>query len=176
MYYELLFFCLLTSCVSVGFFLASERGNLLYFLKRPVENWIDELEFERNAEISFINNDENDEINLLIKDHPCYADAGDDFPYSDDLKKVRHNIKQAQKHYSNLREVKSIYYNSQINFIINLYKPVFLCPRCMASLWSLFVYLPLCGHAYGYGYAFAYLIPAIFISALLNSILHKLAE
>ena len=159
----LLFYCLLTSLVSVGIFLVTEKGYLLYFLKKPVEQWIEDLENERNDELALLNRNEQAEIDFHKYEKHM---AGMNY---------ESKVKYINVHYNLLRKGKRDYYDNQINFITNLYKPIFFCPRCMASVWSLFIFLPLSISEYGTS-GLLYLFPAMLITATLNSLLHKIIE
>ena len=148
MYYDLLFYCLITSLVCVGVFASTEKGNPLYFFKKPVLSWLDDIERERKNDISAINLAEQEGTK------------------SENMSKV----------YKERRDGINEFYDEQSKFVTNIYKPIFLCPRCMASVWSLLIWVPLTCYHYDIWTAFCYIIPAMFVTVTMNSILYNQSD
>lgn len=148
MYYELAFYCLLTSLICIGFYAATEKGNVLHFLKKPVLTWLEDIEEARKNEIALVNKDEANGLGteVVIKMHKATRNRINDF------------------------------YDKQSDFISNIYKPIFLCPRCMGSVWSLLIWFPLTITQYGLTTALYFIVPAIFITVTLNSILYNQSD
>lgn len=149
MIHELLFYCLVTSLVSIGFFIATEKNNLLYFLKKPVIDWLADIEKERSQELSEVNKYESEEC----REHGCEF-----------IQAIQDSCNKKRK------EINDVY-DKQKNLIYAVYKPVFLCPRCMASVWSILVWYPIVFLQYDMNTALAGLIPAMLATATINSVL-----
>ena len=147
MYQDLLLYVFITSLVTMGFYVATHKGAPLYFLRWGVDNWITNLEQERADLISAINQEE-------AQCDECISDAN-----------------HFKGYFNNRRKSIEQIINKEIKFIETVFKPVFLCPRCMASVWSFIVFLPLAESVYGWNIAITSLIPAIFCGAIINSIL-----
>lgn len=147
MYQDLLFYVFITSLVTMGFYIATQKGAPLYFFRLNVDAWIGSLEAERTFKIGEINQEEAQ----------CQECVSDPDHYKEYFRNRRKSIEQ--------------YYDSEIRFVQTIFKPVFLCPRCMASVWSFIVFLPLAESVYGWNIAITSLVPAIFCGAIINSIL-----
>lgn len=146
---ELLFYCLITSLVSIGFFMATEKKNILYFLKRPVMDWISDIETRRTQELADVNKHESEEC----KEHGCeFIQA-----IQDSCNKKRKEINQ--------------FYDDERDFVYSVFKPVFLCPRCMASVWSVLVWCPIVYYQFDINTVLIGIVPAILCTSTINSIL-----
>jgi hypothetical protein len=146
---DLLLICLVTGMTSVGFFLATEENNILYFLKKPIIEKLQKWEKEKNFRVSEVNE----------------MEAGDICAYEKDA-----NPYDTQRLY--FRQV----YNRKINTLRIIFKPIFLCPRCMASLWSILIYAPITMYEYGMETTAITFLPAVFVTVTINCILHNIAD
>ena len=122
MYLDLLLYCFVTALFCIGFYGATEKGNILHFIKKPVLDEIENLEKWKAKRLSEINEMELGDLVKYEKDQNPY---------------------DTQRKY--FRDI----YDNQIKRLQLIFKPVFLCPRCMASFWSLTIYLPMACVNYG---------------------------
>lgn len=133
---------MITSLWCIGFYAATEKGNILHFIKKPVLDWLDRVETERQIELSA--------VNILESQAE----------------------KQSNRFYLQREEINK-HHDNEKSFIMTLYKPIFLCPRCMSSLHSSFLYCPLTVMNYGWPTFAITIVPAVFIITAINSILHN---
>lgn len=140
---DLFTLCLINSLIIMGFYAAMQPGNILHFIKKPVLKRLDDLEREKNHKVA--------EVNKLE------AEKG---PVCDNAYKIQRD------HFISK-------YDRKIRKIETIYKPIFLCPRCMASVYTIIIFLPYALMNYGWLPAITSLLPAMFITCIMNSIIYN---
>lgn len=138
-------FCVVFFCC--GLSLASEKGNLLYFLSKPFEDLYERIQNRKNlAKV------------LLNETFKNRDDRGSDLflQLKKDIKSNKKKLKLAQ-------------------IIYNISKPIISCITCMASLWGTVVFISLNSFSLSIiGYLIITILSASFIQTFIYKLFHKI--